>query len=127
MAQILVIDDDDQLLKLIKTTLGKAGHDVLVASNGVQGLALLKQQLFDVVITDIIMPEKDGIEVIMAMFQANNRTAVIAISGGSQRLDAAELLETARVMKVAMVIPKPIILSELLQAIETVLHKKEPA
>jgi DNA-binding response OmpR family regulator len=121
MARILLIDDDEQLLQLFGITLKKAGHDTIVAPGGVQGLALLDQQQFDLVITDIIMPERDGVEVIGALIQNEVRPAIIAISGGSQRLTSTQLLEIAQVMKVDMVLPKPITPKGLIEAVETVL------
>ncbi len=121
MARILLIDDDEQLLQLFGITLKKAGHDTIVAPGGVQGLALLDQQQFDLVITDIIMPERDGVEVIGALIQNEVRPAIIAISGGYQRLTSTQLLEIAQVMKVDMVLPKPITPKGLIEAVETVL------
>jgi DNA-binding response OmpR family regulator len=121
MARILLIDDDEQLLQLFEIALKKAGHDTTVAPGGVQGLALLDQQQFDLVITDIIMPERDGVEVIGALIRNEVRPAIIAISGGSQRLTSAQLLEIAKVMKVDMVLPKPITPKGLIEAVETLL------
>lgn len=121
MARILLIDDDQQLLQLMEITLKKAQHKVTAVSNGKLGLTQLAQYEFDLVITDIIMPEKDGIEVIIAMSRMEKRPALLAISGGSQRLDAIQLLKTAKVMKVDMVLAKPITPSGLLEAVETLL------
>lgn len=121
MARILLIDDDLQLLQLFEITLKNTQHTIETASNGALGLVKLAQYDYDLVITDIIMPEKDGLEVIMAMSKMEKRPALLAISGGSQRLDAVQLLKTAKTMKVDMVLTKPITPSGLLEAVETLL------
>lgn len=121
MSRILVIDDDEQLLQLMAITIKKAGHEISLAPNGAEALILLAEEEFDLVITDIVMPEKDGIEVIISMIKNKVHPAIIAISGGSQRLDRNQLLELARVMKVDMILPKPITQGRLLEAVETLL------
>lgn len=125
MAHILLIDDDEQLLQLMAITLRKAGHEITAVQNGAAGLVLLGEQEFSLVVTDIVMPEKDGIEVIMAIERMHNKPLVLAISGGSQRLNAGNLLKTAKMLAVDMVLPKPISPAGLCEAVETLLLSRQ--
>lgn len=122
MAQILIIDDDSQLLQLLDVAFRKHGHTVTTAVNGEKALAIIKDQAIDVVITDIIMPVYDGFELLNALAEITPRPTVIAISGGSQRVDSSLMLATAKHMKADMLIPKPVTPSQLLEAVDKVLH-----
>ncbi|MFZ5758490.1 MAG: response regulator [Thermodesulfobacteriota bacterium] len=82
MAKILVVDDEDQIQGLLKRLLGSLGHTVITADNGAVGLKLLSQERFDLVITDIFMPEKEGLETIMEIRRDFPAVKVIAMSGG---------------------------------------------
>lgn len=121
MARILIIDDDTQLLRLLAIIFGKHNYDVITAENGAVGLRLLEQSAFDVVVTDIVMPEKDGIEVITALSSRADRPIIIAMSGGSQRLEPGFLLSMAKVLKVDAVLAKPLSPLALLETVETML------
>jgi CheY-like chemotaxis protein len=126
MAQILIIDDDTQLLQAMEIAFRKSRHNLKTACDGKKGLACMAQfPAIDVVITDIIMPELDGIEVIATLNKQPCRPVIIAMSGGSQRLDLNLLLQTAKMMKVDLVLPKPITPMELLEAIETLLLTRQ--
>lgn len=85
MSRILVIDDELPLRRVLRRTLERAGHTVLDAPDGRKGLALWRREPFDVVVTDIFMPEKDGIEVILEMKHAAAKLKIIAMSGGGRR------------------------------------------
>ena len=82
MARILIIDDEESNIFTLREILEFAGHDVVDASNGNEGIALQKKSPFDLVITDIIMPEKEGIETIIDLKRDYPDLKVIAISGG---------------------------------------------
>lgn len=82
MARILVIDDELPLRLMLRTTLEQAGHTVLDAPDGCKGMALWRREPTDVVVTDIFMPEKDGMEVIRELKHAVAKPMIIAISGG---------------------------------------------
>jgi len=124
MADILVIDDDLQVLQLLSSTLIEKGHNISIAKNGCEGVRCLEKQSFDIVVTDIVMPEKDGIEVITYLLLRDKRPGIIAVSGGSQLLGVNYLLEMATTMKVDMVLRKPISPLNMLEAIETLLISK---
>jgi CheY-like chemotaxis protein len=85
MSRILIIDDELPLRRLLRTILERAGHTVLDAPDGRKGLALWRREPTDVVVTDIFMPEKDGIDVILEMKNVAAKPKIIAMSGGGQK------------------------------------------
>lgn len=117
MARILIIDDDPQIIKLLNKFLEFMGHTIVTASNGKQGLSLLAESRFDLLITDIIMPERDGIEVLTAIKGKPDRPKIIAMTGGSPNLDQEHLLKMATLMKADKVLAKPLQLSTLSEII----------
>ena len=95
--RILIIDDDDQFLGILRITLEKAGYDVYTAGNGTEGFKILAEYSVDLVVTDILMPEKEGIETIVKLRREFPGLKIIAVSGGGNigpesYLDAAKLL-----------------------------------
>jgi CheY-like chemotaxis protein len=123
MAKILVIDDDVQVLKVLVSYLEKGRHEITTASNGKEGVQLLVSQRFDLVITDIIMPEEDGIEVLLWLRKMPNRPKIIAISGGSASLDQEYLLKLADKLAADRVLPKPVDFATLSNAVRDLLEE----
>ena len=82
MARIIVIDDEKDVREVLKEVLERAGFDVEIAANGDDGLELLRNKGADVVITDIIMPGKNGVETVHDIRKNFPKTRVIVISGG---------------------------------------------
>jgi len=82
MAMILIMDDEAQVRKMLKKVLEKNGYDVIEAVNGNQGIKLYEQLLPDLIITDLIMPEKEGLESIRELKKINPDVKIIAMSGG---------------------------------------------
>lgn len=115
--RILVIDDDTEVLSFLGEMLEKAGYGVDVAPDGRVGLDIARQKSFDVVITDIIMPEKEGIEVIMGIRGQNPDAKIIAISGGG-RIDANVYLDMAERLGVVKTFRKPFTRREMLDYLE---------
>ena len=120
MAKVLLVDDDEEVRYALGKYLRRAGHEVVEAENGKRALALLAEAAFDVVITDIVMPDTDGIEVIMHITTANRTLPVIAISGGG-RIGRAEYLDLARHLGAKAVVPKPVDPDAVLALIDQVL------
>ena len=85
MSRILVIDDELPVRRVLRSILERAGHTVLDAPDGRKGMALWRQEPTDVVVTDIFMPGKDGIEFIQEMKHVAPKPKIIAMSGGGQR------------------------------------------
>ncbi len=128
--RILVIDDDDAHRHLFVTALKQSGrYEVLEASNGVEGLEVFQQQPCDLVICDIFMPQKEGLETIFELRQYAPHVRVIAISGGGRwaqhgrSLDADEPLDMARRFGAAKALKKPVKIQELLKIVSDLLRK----
>ncbi len=117
MAKILLVDDDQQIRDMLKITLKRAGHEVEEAENGALAVSRYNPDKHDLVITDIVMPEKEGIETIMDLRKINSEVRIIAISGGG-RINPDDYLSWARRFGVAHTFTKPVKRDELLEAIE---------
>ena len=122
MARILVIDDDELVLESVQIVLEDDGHEVGVAENGKVGLELLGQQRFDLVITDIFMPEKEGIETLIDIKQADQSIRVLVISGGGRDAEQIMYLEQAEMLGADATLAKPFLTSELKQAVNRLLN-----
>ena len=113
-ATILIIDDEESLRALLRTTLEGAGHEVTEAPNGRIGLALYRFRPTDLVITDILMPEMNGLDMLLELTREFLHAKVIAISGAGEEqnvLDVAKLLGARRTFR------KPFSLPRLLDAV----------
>ena len=121
MAKILVIDDEEQLRDLLKQMLGRDGHEVQTACDGVEGMKIFGQFSPDLVITDIIMPNKDGIEVITELLCGNTGTPIIAISGGRRAISSDFNLQSAELLGVTATLKKPFTASEMRRTIKKIL------
>lgn len=123
MARILIIDDDESILNVLKRFLTSKGYIVDSAGNGRQGLRLLEAEPPDLVITDIMMPETDGLEVVMAIRDNHPGTPVIAISGG-MRTVPMDFLPMVKKFGARKVFYKPVDMDELLEAVEEMLSER---
>src|SRR5690348_3840980 len=112
--KILVIDDDHMVRYALSRILQRSGYDVVTASDGKRGMMLAREELPDVVITDIIMPEQEGIETIGLLRHQYPQIKIIAISGGG-RIRNVDFLEMARSLGADDVIAKPFEAEELLR------------
>ena len=123
MARILVIEDDNEVRDYLESVLSRDGYEVVGASNGKDGVAIFQQNPVDLVITDIIMPEKDGIETITDLRRDNADVKVIAISGGERRPEgmSRNYLHSARLLGANRSMQKPIANKDLLAAIRELL------
>jgi DNA-binding response OmpR family regulator len=120
MAKILIIDDDTQLLGLMTAFLEKE-HEIATAVNGKLGMRLLESQQFDLIITDVMMPERDGLEVLTWLNHQTTHPKVIAISGGSISLGQDILLLMCKNLNADKVLPKPVDFKTLTTAVREVL------
>lgn len=120
MARILIIDDDETIRSVFQRFLSGKGFDVDVAADGRQGLRLLEEEPVDLVITDIMMPETDGLEVVMAIQGKEANIPVIAISGGMHAMPM-DFLPMAKKFGARDVLYKPVELDDLLAAVEAAL------
>jgi|SRR5665811_981644 len=124
MAKILVLDDELSILLMIKKMLEKAGHEVSLALNGREGMQLFEKSRPDLLITDIIMPEKEGLETIFELRRKFPELKIIAISGGG-RISPDGYLPGAKLLGADMTFQKPLDQKEFLQAVSQLLNKPE--
>ncbi len=120
MARILVVDDEQMIRDLLAQVLTGADHEVHTAENGLAAQKLCRILGFDLLITDIIMPEMDGMELIQEMQQYYPQMKIIAMSGGG-RCSPQDYLEIAGVLGVSSTIAKPFGKQDLLDRVEEVL------
>jgi CheY-like chemotaxis protein len=123
MTRILVIEDEEMVRDTFRQVLERAGYEVEVASNGKDGIARQIAQPADLVITDIIMPEKDGVETTIELKRRFPATRVIAMSGGG-RIKNMDFLKQAKAVGADAILAKPFTRSELLEVVTGVLGKK---
>jgi len=121
MAKILLLDDDEQVLKVITSFLEREHHEVTTAVDGKQGIRLLENQHFDLIITDVFMPEEDGLGVLMWHKKQTNRQKIIVISGGSAAMHQNLLLEICKKLRADKVLLKPVDFETLSNAVHEVL------
>ncbi|HEY5079085.1 MAG TPA: response regulator [Opitutaceae bacterium] len=125
MARILVIDDDHGVRTMLSRTLAHCGHTVIEAENGKIGLDLFPSSNADLVITDLVMPEKEGLEVLAVLRKATPPVKVIAISGGG-RHNATEYLNVARYLGASRVLAKPFSIEALMAAVNELVPSAGP-
>lgn len=125
MAQILIVDDDEDIRFLINDALNHAGHSVMEAENGIEAVKLLTQNPFDLVITDIVMPVMDGLELILDLNIDNPHVKIIAITGYGTYINQNENLEMADLIGVDDTLRKPFDLQTLIQKIQGCLGVSE--
>jgi CheY-like chemotaxis protein len=120
MPSILVIDDEPQLRSLLKQMLERKGYQVDVASNGKEGIQKFRKQAADLIITDLIMPEKEGLETIMELRKDFPDVKIIAISGGG-RMNPEGYLNTAKIFGASYTFSKPLENIKFLNAVSQLL------
>jgi DNA-binding response OmpR family regulator len=121
MNTVLIVDDDKSVLKIISVLLKKEGFNIIEATNGKDGVDLYNTKSPDIVVIDIIMPEKDGLCAIRDIKAINKQAKVIAISGGLVMTPEVYLNE-AEEIGADWILPKPIERQELINAIRNLLN-----
>jgi CheY-like chemotaxis protein len=124
MARILIIDDEPQIRSMLRLMLERVGYEVAEAPDGIEGIRRYRENPADLIITDLIMPNKDGIGMIIDLKKEFPKVKIIAMSGGGVNrpegyLDGAKKLGATRTLT------KPIDRDEMLKAVKETL--KEPA
>ena len=121
MASILLIDDHAEIRDLMCIVLESKGHVCFAAEDGRKGLELYGQHQIDLVITDIYMPEQDGLETIMAMRRDKQNLPIIAITGSGTHLVDFNPLQIAETFGAKKCLQKPFSNDELLAAVDELL------
>ena len=122
MKKVLVIDDDDDFRNMLSARLMKAGYTVLEAENGFRGLQVYRKEPVGVVITDIIMPEKEGIETIMELRERLPGLKILAVSGGFPT-DREGTLADAEALGADASLAKPFSVEEFKEAVERLIQE----
>lgn len=119
-SRVLVIDDDALVLSTLAAILRRAGYDVLLATDGDQGIDVVNRGRVDLVLTDIVMPNKEGIETIIELRKHHPDVKVIAISGGGT-WGGANYLRLAEQLGASKILQKPVLPETVLEAVSDVL------
>ena len=122
MTRIIVIDDDVQIRVLLKEILEQEGYDVVDAPDGLEGVRLYRENPADLVITDIIMPEKEGLEIIRELRTDFPEVKIMAMSGGG-RIGPEPYLQIAERLGAKSILTKPIERDELIGAVREALKE----
>jgi len=120
MASILVVEDDEDIRPLICSMLVKSGHAVRQAGNGIEGVKLYRESPADLVLTDVVMPEQEGLGMILELRKINPAVRIIAMSGGFA-YDPKLYLHMATRFGADRVLRKPFQFTELIEAVNAVL------
>lgn len=123
MKKIVVIDDDIQCNRMICRILENAGYEVRAAFNGVEGLKMVRQERPDLMITDLYMPEKEGLATIRELRQTDEKIRILAISGGSLNINIADMLDAAEMFGADAIMAKPFHLETFLLTVKGLLDE----
>lgn len=121
MPNILIIDDNADLRDALRLLLEKFEHEIFEAADGKEGINIFKKSPVDLIITDLIMPEKDGIEAIIELKQYNKDVKIIAISGGG-KADPDSYLRAAKKLGADRALAKPFKNEALIRMINELLE-----
>jgi CheY-like chemotaxis protein len=121
MAHILIIDDDPPTRRMLRQALEREGYGVIEARDGHEGLQYYRAAPTDLIITDILMPDKEGLETIMELRQDFPRARIIAISGGT-KFGRLNFLAMAQKLGAQYTLQKPFSLQEMLEIIRKALQ-----
>ncbi len=122
MANILIADDQETIRQMLKSLFEQYTYTVSVAANGKEALNLFRSQTFDLVITDIIMPDMEGIETIRELKKLDPKIKIIAMSGGGT-VRAMEYLRMAGMLGALRTIEKPFDVRKMLEAVRLCLDE----
>ena len=121
---ILVVDDEPALREILSRVLTDAGHRVVGAGNGKEASKALSSGAFDIVLTDVIMPEKDGMQVISELRKKFPLVRIIAMSGGGH-VSRDQYLKIAKGLGAHAVLEKPFANQQLLATVEAIIQAAE--
>ncbi len=124
---IAIADDIFEIQQLAREWLTAAGHTVSCVANGAELTRLASEQPLDVVVTDIMMPERDGLEVIAEIKKSHPHVRIIAMSGGGAVMEAADCLRVAKRLGADGILKKPFNRAQLMNALHEVMAPAYPA
>lgn len=122
MAHILLIDDDEAVREATRLVLEQSGHHVDMLADGRRAEAVAADREVDLVITDLVMPEREGIETILALRQADPTLPIIAVSGGGRFASGTDYLQSAGQLGATFTLTKPIDAGRLCELVDEALE-----
>jgi len=122
VAKLLLVDDDTTILHVMKDALMDAGFQVESAESGAGALKAIQQKNYDLLITDILMPEIDGLAVIDKAIGSNPNISILAISGGGPDKDGGDLLDAALTCGADAILQKPFRPDELVRTVKALVR-----
>jgi CheY-like chemotaxis protein len=124
MPGVLIVEDDKELREMLKMSLLRRNFTVLEAENGKAAITHFKPLLTDIVVTDLIMPEEDGLKVVIKLRELKPSIKIIAISGGG-KVGPGSYLNLAKALGADAIYSKPFSISELVEKIEQLLDNEQ--
>jgi CheY-like chemotaxis protein len=125
MPGVLIVEDDKELREMLKLSLLRRNFTVLEAENGKAAITHFKPLITDLVVTDLIMPEEDGLKVVIKLRELKPSIKIIAISGGG-KVGPGSYLNLAKALGADAVYSKPFSINELIAKIEQLLETEQP-
>jgi DNA-binding response OmpR family regulator len=125
MTRVLLVDDDPHIRSMLKIVLERAGHQVEECADGTKALKSHKQHPADLILTDLVMPDKEGLETIREIRRTDRNVKIIAMSGGG-RAGNQDYLKSAKLLGADAVIAKPFTKDEIVDTIRKVLDNAPP-
>ncbi|MCO4782149.1 MAG: response regulator [Candidatus Cloacimonetes bacterium] len=120
MAKILIIDDEVDLLEILQAILESADHNVEICTSGRKAVSKIREEPFDLVLSDIVMPDQDGIETIKQITEIDPGMKIICMSGGGS-LPAETYLKLAQHLGASKILRKPFQGAELIKSVNELL------
>jgi CheY-like chemotaxis protein len=124
MPGVLIVEDDKELREMLKMSLQRRSFTVLEAENGKEAIAHFKPLITDLVVTDLIMPEEDGLKVVIKLREIKPSIKIIAISGGG-KVGPGSYLNLAKALGADAIFSKPFAVSDLIVKIEQLLDNEQ--
>jgi DNA-binding response OmpR family regulator len=123
VGRVLVIDDDAAMRGTMRKILERDGHEVLDAPDGRRGLEIFRREGADLVVTDLIMPEKEGIETIIELREESEGVRILAVSGGDHHFAGQDRLADAETLGADASLAKPFTVDQLREIVRELLKK----
>jgi two-component system, cell cycle response regulator CpdR len=124
MPGVLIVEDDKELREMLKMSLLRSGFTVMEAENGKDAIAHFKPLVTDLVVTDLIMPEEDGLKVVIKLRELKPSIRIIAISGGG-KVGPGSYLNLAKALGADAIYSKPFSIKDLISKIENLLDSEQ--
>lgn len=121
MARILIIDDEVSIRGILREILEQENHEVVEASNGIEAAKKFKEYPFELIITDLVMPGKSGIELIIELQNVAPDIPILAISGGGGITGRFDYLQIAKLIGAKAIMTKPFKNDEVKQKVSSML------